>query len=215
MSSPIKSVYFNLLGIARHRLETDGDGVTTLVGGIGCPLNCKYCLNPQCHISIKPLKLTADELYERIKIDSLYFEATGGGVTFGGGEPLLQAKFIIYFIKLIRAREHNWRICIETSLAVPLEAHEIIELSQLVDRFIIDVKDMNPDIYRAYTGCEITPMRANLERFTELAPDKIHVRLPLIPSFNMPADVDSSAFELEKMGIIDIERFVYSTNIRK
>ena len=78
----------DIFAIIRHRIPTDGDGVTTLVGLKGCPLACKYCLNPQCGTA-KSERLTADELYEKVRIDDLYFIATGGGITFGGGEPLL------------------------------------------------------------------------------------------------------------------------------
>ena len=86
---------FAAFGISRHRLFRDGQGVTTLVGGIGCPLSCSWCINAVCRDpSYKPKIFTSAELYERLKIDDLYFEATNGGVTFGGGEPLLQAAFI-------------------------------------------------------------------------------------------------------------------------
>lgn len=40
-----------ILGISRHRLKTDGEGVTTFIAFYGCPLHCKYCINPQCHIT--------------------------------------------------------------------------------------------------------------------------------------------------------------------
>ena len=67
----------DIFAIIRHRIPTDGDGVTTLVGLKGCPLACKYCLNPQCGTA-KSERLTADELYEKVRIDDLYFIATGG-----------------------------------------------------------------------------------------------------------------------------------------
>ena len=64
---------------------------------MGCPLQCKYCLNAKYHEAIykenekTPRKgvmlLTPQELYKLIKIDNIYFQATGGGVCFGGGEP--------------------------------------------------------------------------------------------------------------------------------
>lgn len=78
-----------VFAVSRHRLGTDGAGVTTLVGFRGCPLGCRYCLNPECvSDGVKTLYLTPEELYNRVKQDRLYFLATGGGVTFGGGEPL-------------------------------------------------------------------------------------------------------------------------------
>ncbi len=79
-----------LIGLSRHRIGVDGAGVTTRVAFHGCPLNCKYCLNPQA-LSPKGVwkRFSPEELFNEIKKDDLYFCATGGGVTFGGGEPLL------------------------------------------------------------------------------------------------------------------------------
>ena len=83
------------MSINRHRITTDGDGITTLVTFYGCPLRCKYCLNPVCFAPDTPrTDLTPDELYRMVMIDDLYFIASGGGVTFGGGEPLLNADFL-------------------------------------------------------------------------------------------------------------------------
>ena len=82
-----------IIGIDRHRLTTDGEGVTTLVAFHGCPLHCKYCLNPQCLSPDGVLRtITPSELYSEVEIDDLYFVATGGGICFGGGEPLLHSK---------------------------------------------------------------------------------------------------------------------------
>src|SRR5574344_2221516 len=82
-----------LIGLSRHRIGVDGAGVTTLVAFHGCPLSCKYCLNPQA-LSPKRVwkRFTPEELFHKVKKDDLYFRATGGGVTFGGGEPLLSCK---------------------------------------------------------------------------------------------------------------------------
>ena len=76
---------FVLIGLSRHRIGVDGAGVTTLVAFHGCPLKCKYCLNPQSLSAGGIWKsLTPEELYNHVKQDDLYFWVTGGGVTFGG-----------------------------------------------------------------------------------------------------------------------------------
>ena len=96
----MKNETFPLMGFARHRLGIDGEGVTTLVAAWGCPLQCRFCLNPQCRDKNTPIKqITPEELFNMAKIDDLYFRATGGGITFGGGEPLLHAEFIRAFRK--------------------------------------------------------------------------------------------------------------------
>lgn len=85
-----------VIGISRHRLGTDGKGVTTLVAFHGCPLRCKHCLNKECWEPEERFKrYTPQSLYDEVKVDDLYLRATGGGITFGGGEPCLQADFIV------------------------------------------------------------------------------------------------------------------------
>lgn len=87
-----------LIGLSRHRIGVDGEGVTTLVAFHGCPLRCQYCLNPKDLSSNGVWKrYTPEELYNHVKQDDLYFRATGGGVTFGGGEPLMSCKEILHF----------------------------------------------------------------------------------------------------------------------
>ena len=117
MSEPIMPVF----AIERHRLLTDGIGVTTLVGAYGCPLRCKYCINPHAWnpdtLNKTPL-LTPSALYDKVKIDELYFLSTGGGVTFGGGESLLHANFIRAFREVCGP---DWNLTLETSLNVPKE----------------------------------------------------------------------------------------------
>ena len=60
-----------IIGIDRHRFFTDGEGVTTLVAFHGCPLDCKYCLNPQCKSYIREY-LNPKQLYDKVKIDDIY-----------------------------------------------------------------------------------------------------------------------------------------------
>ena len=85
-----------VMGIERLRVGTDGNGITTLVTFYGCPLNCKYCLNPQCHRELSDVvNSRPEEVYDIAAKDELYYLATGGGITFGGGEPLLYSDFII------------------------------------------------------------------------------------------------------------------------
>ena len=73
-----------LIGICRHRLATDGQGVTTLVAFHGCPLRCKYCLNEQC---LRPdgvwRQMDALDIMNEVMVDDLYFKATNGGITLG------------------------------------------------------------------------------------------------------------------------------------
>ena len=195
-----------IIGIARHRLSTDGDGVTTLVAFHGCPLRCRYCLNPQsldngdCFREYSP-----EELYAETRIDELYFIATNGGVTFGGGEPCLRADFIREFSELCSA---SWQLNLETSLNVP--SVNIEALLPVVNTMIIDIKDMNPDRYRSYTGQSNDLVIDNLRLIADSGRQKdCIIRLPLIPDFNTETDRTASRSRLETLGFDNFDLFTY------
>ncbi len=194
-----------IFGISRHRLTTDGEGVTTLVAFSGCPLRCKYCLNKASWDMDKGRDYTPEILFEEVKIDQLYFLATHGGVTFGGGEPLLQVEFIKQFRELCGPQ---WQILAETSLNVPFENVQTID--PILDGYIVDIKDMNPEIYQTYTGKDNSVVLTNLEWLLKHgAPNRIMVRVPHIPEFNTDEDVAKSKEHLTAMGVKNIDEFNY------
>lgn len=195
------------LCIDRHRLTIDGEGVTTLVAFHGCPLHCKYCLNPQC--------LEADGVWQEmdtellmmnVEIDNLYFLATGGGICFGGGEPLLRSSFIKEFCKQC---PEEWLFTMETSLNVP--RHHLEEVAPFIYSFFIDIKDMNPSIYKSYTGKSNQQVIDNLIWLSTHAKhkDRIVIRIPLIPQFNTPEDQTRSQQALEELGFVNFDVFEY------
>lgn len=197
-----------LIGICRHRLAVDGAGVTTLVAFHGCPLHCKYCLNSQC---LSPdgvwRVMTAADIMAKLQKDDLYFRATGGGVCFGGGEPLLRSDMLV---ELSRQMPHEWAVTIETSLNVPLQRVEAV--APFVSQWIIDIKDMNPDIYQSYTGIGNLRVRENLLWLaSHVDKERILIRLPLIPRYNTPTDVADSRRQLEALGFTHFDEFEYIT----
>ena len=199
-----------LIGIVRHRLATDGKGVTTLVAFHSCPLRCRYCLNPQC---LDPdmvwRTITTSELLNELLLDNLYFLATGGGVTFGGGEPLLRSEFIEEFCRIKPA---EWKVNIETSLNV--DRPHLERVLPYIDQFFIDIKDTNPSIYKQYTTRDNAQVLDNLQWLIEHdgMAEKILVRLPHIPNHNTQADVDRSRAILNEMGITHFDEFNYIVN---
>ena len=194
------------IAINRHRLTTDGEGVTTLVGFHGCPLHCEYCLNAQClQADGVWCRLTPGELYSEVEIDDLYFVATGGGICFGGGEPLLRSDFIKAFAEIMNP---EWKLTIETSLNVPLE--NVKAIASLVQMWYVDIKDMNPDIYKAYGCKENKQVIGNLQWLAANGyADKVIIRLPLIPEYNTDEDRQMSQQQLEKMGFTNFDKFNY------
>ena len=195
-----------LIAINRHRLTTDGEGVTTLVGFHGCPLHCEYCLNAQClQADGVWCRLTPGELYSEVEIDDLYFMATGGGICFGGGEPLLRSDFIKAFAEIMNP---EWKLTIETSLNVPLE--NVKAIASLVQMWYVDIKDMNPEIYKAYGRKENKQVVRNLQWLAANGyADKVIVRLPLIPEYNTDEDRQRSQQQLEEMGFTNFDKFNY------
>lgn len=153
----------DIMGISRLRMGSDGKGVSTLVAFFGCPLHCKYCINDFCHESehsfgnVPRGAYSPQELMQILRKDDIYYRMSGGGITFGGGEPLLQSVFIHEVCKLT---DEGWQMRIETSLNVPWDYVE--PLVGDMDEWIIDIKDMDYQIYESYTGVKIDHLTSNL-----------------------------------------------------
>ena len=202
----------SLIGLSRLRLTTDGHGVTTLIAFHGCPLHCKYCLNPQClREDAKILMLSAEQIYQVLKKEELYFIATGGGATFGGGEPLLKVEYIK---DILEYGAKKWHTTIETSLNVPLEHLKVV--FPYIDEYIVNVKDMDAAIYRRYTGKDNNLVISNLKWLIAMKKaDHILCRIPLIPGFNNEENLQQSEKILREWGISRFDKFTYITNIIK
>lgn len=124
----------------------DGDGIRYAVFFTGCPLRCAYCHNPDTwHKSGNDW--TTDALVKKIRRYKPYFK-NGGGVTFSGGEPLLNADFIVEAGQLLR--EENINYAIDTSGSVPL-TDSVKKALDGADLVILDLKFYNSDDYAKYT----------------------------------------------------------------
>lgn len=196
-----------IIGLNRHRLAVDGKGVTTLVAFHGCPLRCAYCLNRSCLEPDGAMRtMTTDELLREVMTDDLYFQATGGGICFGGGEPCLRSDFICEFADRMPP---TWKITIETSLNVDKKLVE--QLFPKVNQWIVDVKDMNPYIYNRYTGSDNHRVLKNLEWLSRQQTEDgaILLRLPLIAGYNTTEDIEKSRRSLQQMGFSAFDVFQY------
>ena len=194
-----------IYSISRLRFGTDGKGITSLVAFMGCPLRCRHCINSWCHSDPSQARLMSPEdLYGELMIDDIYFQMTGGGVCFGGGEPTLYPEFIRQFRKVCGSR---WRITVETALTCTEDV--IPEMARSVDRWIVDVKDLSEEIYEEYTG-KRNYIRSKLRVLLDAGAETT-VRVPHIPGHNSDADVARTIVGLRSMGVDDIDEFTYTT----
>ena len=190
-----------IMGINRHRMGTDGKGISTLITFYGCPLNCKYCLNPQCKSESTPCTyIEPNDLVNLLMVDDIYFKSTGGGIVFGGGEPLLNAEYIKEVCDLVPTK---WKIRIETSLNVKCDKIEL--LLPYIDQWIIDIKDSNTEIYKNYTGVDNLKVYDNVLRLShKTGKEKLLIRIPKIPNYNTEKDIQESVKLYSNLGNIDI-----------
>ena len=198
-----------IMGIDRLRFGTDGKGITSLVTFYGCPLKCRFCLNPQCHRNITDsMYLQPEEVFNRIAVDELYYLASGGGVAFGGGEPLLYSDFIIDVLAL---GANKWNVTIETSLNIPYK--QVSVLLPHIKEIIIDIKDINPCIYKSYTLLENDNVLENLKRLARNGyANIVLVRIPLIHGYNTIKDIENSRYFLTNLGYSNFDVFEYKTD---
>ena len=126
----------------------DGPGVRFVVFMQGCSLQCKYCQNRDTWNIHGGTTYSVQEIVEKILRYKNYI-MPNGGVTISGGEPLLQARFLIQLFTELK--KHNIHTCIDTSGMVAL-TEEIKELINLTDLFLLDIKCINDEKCTSLTG---------------------------------------------------------------
>jgi len=150
-----------------HSLESfgtlDGPGIRFVVFMQGCPLRCQFCHNPDTWEVNAGTKYTVEELVNEIVKYKSYMEFSGGGVTFTGGEPLLQAEFILEVVKEIK--KMGISVALDTSGFVwNRHVEEVLEYTDLV---LLDIKNFDPLVYKTVTGVSLSPTLKFLEYLKE------------------------------------------------
>ena len=137
-----------------HSIESmglvDGPGIRVVVFFQGCNLRCKYCHNPDTWNVNGGEEYTPIELVNKILRFKSYFERSGGGVTFSGGDPLMQPEFLLQVLKL--CKKNGIHTCLDTAGYGFSEYDEILKYTDLV---LFDIKDITRDRYRNITLMEI------------------------------------------------------------
>jgi len=127
--------------------------------------------------------MTADQVLAELERDRIFYDESGGGVTFSGGEPLMQAEFLGRLLAQCRARQLH--TAVDTSCYGPWEVLE--EISAYVDLFLCDLKHMDSAVHERLTGAPNQGILDNLRRLASAGRDFV-VRLPVIPGLNDHAE---------------------------
>ncbi len=174
----------------------DGPGIRTVVFLNGCKLRCLFCHNPEMW-NLKEKNFTPEEVVQKILRNKPYFK-NGGGVTFSGGEPLLQIDFLIETCKLLK--RENIHITLDTA-GVGLGDYD--EILSLVDLVIFDIKALDDINYMKMTGNKISESLKFLE-CCQKNNKKMWIRQVIVPGINdSEAYIDSLAHFIKKLKNIE------------
>lgn len=141
-----------------HSIETlgtvDGPGLRYIIFTQGCLLRCKFCHNPDTWKMNDGKEMTVAELVKDIKEYQPFFESSNGGVTVSGGEPLIQAEFLLELFTELK--KHGIHTCIDTSAGCfsrsPHFMKTMDKLMEVTDLVLLDLKQIDPVEHKELTG---------------------------------------------------------------
>lgn len=186
---------FDLKRFAIH----DGPGIRTTVFFRGCPLSCWWCHNPEGMVAcgagtpvadlsrespsyipesdrVTGGAVTTDALMRELVKDRVFFEVSSGGVTFSGGEPMMQVDFLVQMLK--RCREESLSTAVDTSGYADRE--DLEGILELTDLFLFDLKLADDSEHVKYTGVSNAGIIENLGLLTRNGA-RVWIRVPLVP----------------------------------
>lgn len=143
--------------------------------------NCGACV-PVCPSKARAMsgeEMSVDEVMHIVNKDELFYANSGGGVTFGGGEPLSSGEFLLELLQA--SHDAGLHVCLDTSGFCPPDFFE--KVLGLTDMLLYDCKHMDPEKHMELTGVDNSRILANLRRALESDVD-VHIRVPLMPGLN-------------------------------
>jgi len=158
----------------------DGPGIRTVIFTGGCPLRCLYCHNPETwHVNPLDPDYSKEDLLDLLNKYRNYYEASGGGVTFSGGEPLLQEE-LIEILELCRKGKIHTAIDTCGHFKDKKTAEAITKNADLI---ILDIKHTNPDEYLKLTKQPIDQLFEYIELLNQYQ-KPVWVRSVIVPAYN-------------------------------
>lgn len=166
-----------------HSIESfskvDGPGIRYVVFMQGCNLRCKFCHNPDTWEKFGGIEISEEELIERILKAKSYLKNGKGGVTFTGGEPLLQMDFLINVCKKIK--ESGIHIAIDTAGNFDTTDEKLNELIKYVDLFLFDIKHMDDKEHKDLIGVSNDKILKLATYISNVKKVKMWIRIVYIP----------------------------------
>lgn len=179
----------------------DGPGIRAVIFLTGCKLRCKYCHNPESWV-MREGNFTPEDLLKKILRFKPYFKRNSGGVTFSGGEPLLQSKFLLETCKMLK--EENIHIALDTAGVGNGDYEEIL---RYIDLIIFDIKHVSSEGYKDLTGGDMNQVFEFLLAANKMN-KKFWIRQVIVPGI---MDNDEYLCKLNNF----IKRNIIQNNIEK
>ncbi len=171
--------------------ETDGDKCT----------RCQRCVL-ECPASAREIigrTVTPKEIMDEIVKDVIFYDESGGGATFSGGEPLLQPAFLLDLLNRCRAADIH--TAVDTTCYAAQEV--LMQVAGVADLFLCDIKHMDTDKHEQYTGVPNGPILNNIKALAK-AGSRIFIRIPIVPGFNDDmTNIENTARFVRSLGSID------------
>ncbi len=166
--------------IQRYSIH-DGPGIRTTIFFQGCPLSCPWCHNPESQkmpgkMALKDMDMIVAEIMEEIEKDIIFYDDSGGGVTFSGGEPLSQPELLLRLLD--KSREKEIHTCLDTSGYA--DPNLLLKVQEKTDLVLYDIKLVGEAAHKAVTGKPVFPVLNNLKQLSERKAN-VSIRFPLIP----------------------------------
>jgi len=220
-------IVFDIKRFAVH----DGPGIRTTVFLKGCPLRCIWCHNPEsispecrtiktqtkigrnCFPAEKTIgkEMSSEEVLFEILKDRIFYEESDGGVTFSGGEPLMQPDFLKELLQV--SKDNNLHSTVDTSGFASM--HTIECILPYADLILYDIKLIDDDLHRKYTKMSNKNILKNLQQLIDIEAN-IVIRIPVIPQItDTKKNISDIIRFLQKMhfsGKIDLLPFHKTAN---